>query len=173
MEYIDNKTISDIGNNINRLFWIVQDNPENATPREVLIFDDVIGRQIKVNRNMYIIMLTSYKSLLTPEVVTPWSWNRYWYGEQQTIKFILNSSRAREIKDTANFHFARSQMTYYPYLMIVDVEESNKDEIHQLFQDIGFSLSKIIFVSKDISLSNDRLHVMVKMIEIKLWDGKK
>ena len=122
---------------------------------------------------MYIIILTSYKSLLTPEVINPWSWNKYWYGAHPTIKFILDSSRAREIKDIADFHFTRSQMVYYPYLIIVDVNESDRDDVSQLFRDIGFSLSKIIFIYKNSPSSNDKLYIMVKMIDMKLWDGKK
>lgn len=170
---IENKTVSDIGNNINRLFQTDQDDPEYSIFREVLILDDVIGRQIKVNRDTYIIMLASYKSLLIPEVVNPWSWNKYWHGAQPTIKFIIDSGRVQEIKDTADFHFTRSQMMYYPYLIIIDVDESDKDDISQLFRDIGFSLSKIIFTRGDHSLSNDKLHIMVKMIDMKLWDCKK
>ncbi len=179
MEDINNQTIQDIGNKINQLFRAIPDMPHveclrDNTPRgrEVLVFDDVIGRQIKVNKNIYVIMLTSYKSLLTPEVANPWSWSRYWYGTQPIVKFIPNSSRAREIKDTADFHFHRSQMAYNPYLIIADVEESGKEEISQLFSEIGFSLSRIIFVTKNTSVSNDRLLIMVKMIEMKLWHEK-
>ncbi len=173
VEDINNKIIQDIGDNINRLFSSLPDMSRDRTSRrEVLVFDDVIGRQIKINKNIYVIMLTSYKSLLTPEVIKPWSWNRYWYGTQPIVKFISNSSRAQEIKETADFHFERSQMAYNPYLIIADAEESDKEEISQLFEGIGFSLSRIVFVTKNSSLSNDRLMIMVKMIEIKLWHGR-
>ncbi len=174
VEDMNNKIIQDIGDNINRLFRSIpvprKKCSTNSTPqREVLVFDDVIGRQIKVNKNIYVIMLTSYKSLLTPEVVKPWSWNRYWYETQPIVKFIPSSSRAREIKDTADFHFNRSEMMYNPYLIIADVEESGKEEISQLFEEIGFSLSRIVFVTENSSVSNERLLIMVKMIEMKLW----
>ena len=172
VEDTNNQIVQDIGDNINRLFKAIPVDSHGETPpweREVLIFDDVIGQQIRVNKNMNIIMLTSYKSLLTPEVVNPWSWNRYWYGAQPVVKFVLNACRARDIKSIADFHFNRSQMAYIPYLIISDIEESNKEEISQLFQDIGFSLNRIVFISENTSASKDRLLIMVKMIEMKMW----
>ena len=116
-------------------------------------------------------MLTSYKSLLTPEVVNPWSWNKYWYGTQSTVKFVLNACRARDIKSIADFHLNRSQLAYNPYLIISDMEESNKEEISQLFQDIGVSLNRIVFISENTSASKDRLLIMIRMIEMKLWNN--
>nr|QBK85905.1 MAG: hypothetical protein LCMAC101_05000 [Marseillevirus LCMAC101] len=170
MENINSKTSLDIGDRISKLFGArnVYGQYKVNTSREVLVFDDVIGSQIKIGKNIYVIMLTSYKSLLTTEVVKPWSWNRYWYGTQPMVKFVLSSSRAADIKVTADFHFNKSQMVYYPYLIITDVEESDEEEIYKLFQNIGLSSNKIVFMSKNSDTSNKRLQVMVKLIETKL-----
>ena len=157
-----NESLNVIGKTISKIFTDTSGN------REVLIFDDVIGRQIRVNKNIYVIMLTSYKSLLKAETVNPSIWNSYWYGEQPIVRFILSTSRAKEIKDTADFHFNRSYWIYYPYLIITDVVESNKDDIYQLFQDVGFSLNSLVFISKNADTSNKMLKVMINLIETKL-----
>jgi hypothetical protein len=166
MKDISSQTVVNIGNNINQLFNTVKNVSQNQPQREVLIYDDVIGRQIKVNKNTYIIMLTSYKSLLTTEVINPWSWNKYWYGTTPTVKFIFCSGRAKEIKNISDFHFERSQMSHNPYLIITDIENSGKEEILQFFQNEGFSSNRIILISKNFVPKE--LYIMVKMIEAKL-----
>ena len=47
IEDIDNKTISDVGDSINRLFQAGRNNSEYTTLREVLMSDDVIGKTDK------------------------------------------------------------------------------------------------------------------------------
>ena len=136
---------------------------------EVLAIDDVIGRQIRTNKGTYVIILISYKSLLSTEVINPWSWSRYWYGTQPTIKFTLNAKKAKDIRETAIFHFEKSKMVYNPYLLITDVDETNKGDTLQLLQDAGFSLSKIICISGKPSMSDENLKLMVRMIEMKFW----
>jgi hypothetical protein len=145
------------------------DIPSTEYVGEVLAIDDVIGRQIRTNKDTYVIILISYKSLLSTEVINPWSWSRYWYGTQPTIKFTLNAKKAKDIRDTAIFHFEKSKMVYNPYLLITDVDESNKGDTLQLLQDTGFSLSKIICISGKPSISDESLNLMVRMIEMKLW----
>ena len=140
--------------------------------REVFTIDDVIGRQIRANKDAYVIMLTSYKSLLTTEVINPWTWSRYWYGTHPTVKFVLNTKKAADIRDTAIFHFEKSNMTHNPYLIITDVDESNKEDTLKLFRDTCFSLSKIICISGNLSASDESLYLMVRMIEMILWNER-
>nr|QBK85576.1 MAG: hypothetical protein LCMAC101_01710 [Marseillevirus LCMAC101] len=52
------------------------------------------------------------------------------------------------------------------------VEESDEEEISQLFQDVGFSSHKIVIISKNSEKTYKRMQIMVKMIEMKLWCDK-
>jgi len=146
------------------------DTPSIRYEREVLVIDDVIGRQIRASKDTYVIMITSYKSLLTTEEIQPWTWSKYWYGTLPTVKFVLNVKKAKDIRETADFHFEKSKMSYNPYLIITDVEESNKGDTFKLFQDAGFSINKIICIGRKILNTNESLRLMVRMIEIRLWN---
>jgi len=169
MKDISSQSVADIETDIVRLFNDDKNVSQNSPQREVLICDDVVGRQIKVNKNTYVIMLTSYKSLLTTEVTNPWAWSRYWYGTAPTVKFILRAGRAKEIKRTLDFHFERSQRSHNPYLIIADMEKSGEEETLELFRDAGLSSSRILLMGENFA--SKELYIMVKMIEAALCDG--